>query len=137
MPQYWILKTEPTDYSYQDLEADGRTVWDGVKNNLALKHLRTMKKGDRALVYHTGTVKALIGEAVIVSRPYADPRAGDSRLVVVDIEPARKLGRPVPLADIKAAPALAQLGLVRMGRLSVVPASAAQWKHLKGMGRKA
>jgi len=137
MPQYWILKTEPTDYSYQDLEADGRTVWDGVKNNLALKHLRAMKQGDRALVYHTGTVKALIGEAVIVSPPYADPRAGDPRLVVVDIEPARQLGRPVPLAEIKAEPALAQLGLVRMGRLSVVPASAAQWKQLKGMGRKA
>jgi predicted RNA-binding protein with PUA-like domain len=137
MPQYWILKTEPTDYSYQDLEADGRTVWDGVKNNLALKHLRTMKQGDRALVYHTGNVKALIGEAVIVSPPYPDPRAGDPRLVVVDIEPARQLGRPVPLAEIKAEPALAELGLVRMGRLSVVPASAAQWKQLKGMGRKA
>ena len=137
MPQYWILKTEPTDYSYQDLEADGRTVWDGVKNNLALKHLRAMKQGDRALVYHTGNVKALIGEAVIVSPPYADPRAGDPRLVVVDLEPARQLGRPVPLAEIKAEPALAQLGLVRMGRLSVVPASATQWKQLKGMGRKA
>jgi predicted RNA-binding protein with PUA-like domain len=137
MPQYWILKTEPNDYSFQDLEADGGTVWDGVKNNLALKHIRSMKKGDRALIYHTGTVKSLIGEAVIVSPPYADPRAGDPRLVVVDIEPARQLGRPVPLAEIKAEPALAQLGLVRMGRLSVVPASAAQWKHLKGMGRKA
>ena len=137
MPQYWILKTEPTDYSYQDLEADGRTVWDGVKNNLALKHLRTMKKGDRALIYHTGTVKSLIGEAVIVSGPYADPRTDESRLVVVDIEPARPLGRPVPLAEIKAEPALAQLALVRMGRLSVVPASPEQWKRLKGMGRKA
>ncbi len=137
MPQYWILKTEPTDYSYHDLEADGRTAWDGVKNNLALKHLRTMKNGDRALIYHTGTVKALIGEAVIVSQPYADPGAADPRLVVVDIEPARRLGREVPLAEIKADPALAQLGLVRMGRLSVVPASSAQWKHLKGMGRKA
>jgi predicted RNA-binding protein with PUA-like domain len=137
MPQYWILKTEPTDYSYEDLEADGRTVWDGVKNNLALKHLRTMKQGDRALIYHTGTVKALIGEAVVTSEPYADPRAGDPRLVVVDIEPARRLGRTVPLADVKADPSLAELGLVRMGRLSVVPASAAQWKHLKGMGRKA
>ncbi len=137
MPQYWILKTEPTDYSYDALEADGRTVWDGVKNNLALKHLRTMKQGDRALIYHTGAIKSLIGEAVIVSRPYADPRANDPRLVVVDIEPSRRLGRPVPLAQIKAEPALAELGLVRMGRLSVVPASAAQWKHLKGMGRKA
>jgi len=137
MPQYWILKTEPTDYSYDDLEADRRTVWDGVKNNLALKHLRTMKKGDRALIYHTGTVKALIGEAVVTSEPYADPRAGDPRLVVVDIEPARRLGRTVPLADVKADPSLAELGLVRMGRLSVVPASAGQWKHLKGMGRKA
>jgi predicted RNA-binding protein with PUA-like domain len=137
MPQYWILKTEPTDYSYDDLEADGRTVWDGVKNNLALKHLRAMKKGDRVLVYHTGTVKSLIGEAVVTSEPYADPRAGDPRLVVVDIKPARRLGRTVPLADIKADSSLAELGLVRMGRLSVVPASAVQWKHLKGMGRKA
>lgn len=136
MPQYWILKTEPTDYSYDALEADGRTVWDGVKNNLALKHLRTMERGDQALIYHTGNVKALIGEAVIVSQPYADPRADDPRLVVVDIEPVSRLEREVPLAEIKADPALADLGLVRMGRLSVVPASPAQWKRVKGMGRK-
>ena len=136
MPQYWILKTEPDDYSYGDLEVEGATVWDGVKNNLALKHLRSMGKGDRALIYHTGKVKALIGEAVITSGPYADPRTADERLVVVDLEPVRRLGREVPLAEIKGERALADLALVRMGRLSVVPATPEQWKCLKAMGRR-
>ncbi len=134
MPQFWILKTEPNDYSFEDLENDDGTVWDGVKNNLALKHIRTMKAGDRALIYHTGSVKALIGEATIVSDPYADPRGNDDKLAVIDIEPAKRLSRPVTLAEIKADTSLADLALVRMGRLSVVPATDAQWKRLKAMG---
>jgi len=95
-----------------------------------------MKKGDRALMYHTGKVKALIGEAVITSGPYPDPGKADERLVVVDLEPARRLGREVPLAEIKAERALAELALVRMGRLSVVPATVTQWKRLTAMGRR-
>jgi len=135
MPQYWILKTEPNDYSFEDLEKDGRTVWDGVKNNLALKHIRSMKAGDQALIYHTGNVKAAIGEATILSAPYPDPRGDDERLAVIDIEHGKRLAKPVPLADVKADPSLADLALVRMGRLSVVPATSAQWKRLKAMGR--
>ncbi len=134
MPQFWILKTEPNDYSFEDLENDNGTVWDGVKNNLALKHIRTMKAGDRALIYHTGSVKALIGEATIVSDPYPDPRGNEDKLAVIDIEPAKRLSRPVTLAEIKADTSLADLALVRMGRLSVVPATDAQWKRLKAMG---
>ncbi len=136
MPQYWILKTEPTSYSYDDLERDATTTWDGVRNALALKHLRTMKRGDEALIYHTGKEKALIGKARIVSNPYPDPGAGDLKLVVVDLEPAGRLPSPVPLATIKAAKSLATLGLVRMGRLSVVPATATQWKRLLALAAR-
>jgi predicted RNA-binding protein with PUA-like domain len=135
MPQYWILKTEPNSYSFEDLQNDAGTVWDGVKNNLALKHIRAMKTGDRALIYHTGTVKALIGEATVVSDPYADPEGDDDKLVVVDLEPGKRLARSVPLAEIKAETTLADLALVRMGRLSVVPATDAQWKRLMAMGQ--
>jgi predicted RNA-binding protein with PUA-like domain len=135
MPQHWILKTEPTDYSWDDLTADGSAVWDGVRNNLALKHLRTMRPGDRVLIYHTGKVKAVIGEAKVTSEPYPDPNGSDDRLAVVDLAPVRPLSRPVPLADIKADQALADLALVRMGRLSVVPATPEQWKHLVRMGQ--
>jgi len=135
VPQYWILKSEPNDYSYDDLVSDGGTVWDGVRNNLALKHLRAMHEGDRALVYHTGKEKALVGEARITSAPYPDPQGEDPRLVVVDLEPVRRLDRAVPLAEIKAREDLADLGLVRIGRLSVVPATAEQWNRLLAMGR--
>ena len=135
MPQYWILKTEPNSYSFEDLQNDAGTVWDGVKNNLALKHIRTMKSGDKALVYHTGTVKALIGEANVVSDPYPDPQGDSDKLVVVDLKPGKRLGRPVPLAEIKAEASLADLALVRMGRLSVVPATDKQWKRLMAMGQ--
>jgi len=135
MPQYWILKTEPDAYSWDDLVADGRAVWDGVRNNLALKHMRTMRRGDRVLIYHTGAVKALVGEARVTSAPYPDPKADDDRFVVFDLEPVRPLGRAVPLAEIKGDSALADLGLVRMGRLSVVPATAEHWQHLMRLGK--
>jgi predicted RNA-binding protein with PUA-like domain len=130
MPSYWILKTEPTSYSYDDLTREKRTRWDGVKNNLALKHLRTMQAGDAVLVYHSGKEKALVGQAKVASKPYADPEAGDPKLVVVDIQAAGALPRPVTLREIKADKALAELALVRMPRLSVVPATQAQWKRM-------
>ena len=137
MPGYWILKTEPSSYSYDQLEADGRTVWEGVKNAQALIHIRSMQPGDEALIYHSGSGKALVGLARIVSQPYPDPAAGDPKLVVVDIEATRRLPREVPLADIKADPAFKDLGLVRQGRLSVVPVPPAGWKRLLGMSRNA
>ncbi len=119
---YWILKTEPSSYSYDQLERDKKTVWDGVRNNLALKHLKAMRKGDRALIYHTGKEKAAVGLADVVSVPYTDP--ADPALVVVDISASGRLPRPVTLKEIKAERAFADMPLVRMSRLSVGPATA-------------
>jgi len=129
---YWILKTEPSTYSFQRLVQERTAVWDGVTNPVALKHLRSMAKGDAVLIYHTGDQKACVGLAEVTSAPYPDPK--DPKLVVVDLEAGRPLPRTVPLAAIKAEPAFADLALVRMGRLSVVPATAAQWKKLLAMG---
>ena len=134
MAGHWILKTEPSAYSFSRLRSEGRAVWDGVTNPLALKHLREMAVGDDVLIYHTGDEKAAVGLARVVRAAYPDPEAGDPRLVVVDLEAGRPLPKPVPLAAVKADPAFADLALVRMGRLSVVPVPAAQWKRLLAMG---
>ena len=136
MPNYWILKTEPSTYSFDQLERDKTAVWDGVKNNLALKHIRQMTPGDRILIYHTGDEKAVIGMAEVMSVPYPDPKKNDPKLVVVDLKAAGRLPQPVPLAAIKADKAFASLALVTMGRLSVVPATAEQWKRLLQLGGK-
>ena len=134
MPSYWIVKTEPSTYSYEDLARQKTAVWDGVKNNLALKHLRQMKPGDRVLVYHTGDEKAVVGVAEVRSDAYPDPKHKDPKLVVVDLKAEERLPRPVPLAQIKQDRAFTDLGLVRMGRLSVMPASAEQYQRLVKMG---
>lgn len=117
----WLLKTEPTTYSFDDLVRDGKTVWDGVSNPVALKHLRSMKKGDGILIYHTGNEKAIVGLARVVSAPYPDPRSKDPRLVVVEIAPGRKFERPVTLQEVKADKAFTGFELVRIPRLSVMP----------------
>ena len=134
MSNYWIVKTEPSTYSYDDLERQKTAVWDGVKNNLALKHLRQMKPGDRVLVYHTGDEKAVVGEAEVTSEAYPDPKRKDPKLAVLDVRAVERLPRPVPLAEIKKDRAFADLGLVRIGRLSVMPASAEQFKRLVNLG---
>jgi len=134
LPNYWIVKTEPSTYSFDQLERDATTVWDGVRNNLALKHLREMKRGDRVLVYHSGEEKAVVGLAEVAAEAYPDPKQNDPKLVVVDLKAAGRLPRPVPLAEIKQEPAFADLALVRIGRLSVAPASAEQFKRLLKMG---
>jgi predicted RNA-binding protein with PUA-like domain len=133
MPGYWILKSEPSNYAYTDLERDGRTVWDGVRNAQALIHIRSMKKGDQALFYHTGDQKAITGLARIASDPYSDPRASDPKLAVVDLVPDKSASNPVPLSAIKADPEFATLGLVRHSRLSIVPVPADQWNRLLRM----
>lgn len=135
MPGYWILKTEPGTYSFDRLVTERRAVWDGVTNALALKHIRSMAKGDHAGIYHTGDEKALVGLARIASDPYPDPKGDDPKLAVVDVEAGDRLPHPVTLATIKADPAFAQLGLVRMSRLSVVPVPADQWKRLLSLAR--
>jgi predicted RNA-binding protein with PUA-like domain len=122
----WLLKTEPGTYSYDDLEREGRAVWDGVTNPVALKNLRAMKAGDRAFVYHTGDERAVVGRAEVVKTAYPDPRGDNDRLVVVDLKAAGRLARPVTLDEIKKLPVFADSPLVRQGRLSVVPLTAAQ-----------
>jgi predicted RNA-binding protein with PUA-like domain len=128
----WLLKTEPSTYGYDDLEREGRAVWDGVANPVALRNLRAMKEGDRVVVYHTGEEKAAVGLAEVVRAAYPDPRADDPKLVVVDLKPKGRLAEPVSLAAIKKMPLFAESPLVRQGRLSVVPLDAAQWKALVG-----
>jgi predicted RNA-binding protein with PUA-like domain len=130
MPNHWILKTDTDTYSFDDLARERRAVWDGVSNALALKHIRSMAKGDQVLIYHSGDEKALIGLARVASAPYPDPKQDDPKLVVVDIEAGTRLARPVTLAEVKADPAFADLALVRMSRLSVIPVSEAHWKRL-------
>ena len=132
----WLLKTEPSTYAYDDLEKDKRATWDGVKNPVALKNLRAMKAGEDAFVYHTGDEKAVVGTARVARAAYADPRKGDPRLVVVEIEATGRMKRPVTLAEIKALDAFAGSPLVRQGRLSVVPLTPAQWKAVTERGGK-
>lgn len=131
----WLLKTEPSEFSYDDLESAGKAVWDGVANPVALRNLKAMKAGERTIVYHTGNQKAAVGFACVVRTAYPDPKLRDPKRVVVDLEPAGRLLRPVTLAEIKALAVFAQSPLVRQGRLSVVPLTAAQWKALEGAAR--
>ena len=125
----WLLKTEPDCYSWDDLVRDKTTAWDGVTNALALKHIRSMKKGDEALVYHTGDERAAVGVARVASNPYSDPKAEDERHVVVDLKAGKRLPRPVTLSDFKGDPAFAGWDLLRIGRLSVVPVPDAMWER--------
>jgi predicted RNA-binding protein with PUA-like domain len=130
---YWLLKSEPSVYSYADLERDQKTVWDGVTNPLALKHVRQVQKGDLALIYHTGDEKSVVGIAEIASGPYADPKQTNSKLAVFDIKPQKKLDRSVSLSEIKANQKFKDFELVRLARLSVMPVSEAYWNLLMKM----
>jgi predicted RNA-binding protein with PUA-like domain len=126
----WILKTDSGVYPFDQLERDRRTVWDGVSNAVALKHIRSMAPGDPLLIYHSGATKEIVGLARVASPPYPDPKQKESGLTVVDIEFDRRLPKPVSLAAVKADPVFADLGLVRQPRLSVLPVAEAQWKRL-------
>lgn len=133
MPKRWLFKTEPSEYSYDDLEREKKAVWDGVNNNLALKNLREVRLGDEILIYHTGNEKAVVGIAEAVSEPYPDPTANDEKQVVVNLKPKRRLSRPVTLNEIKANEALREFDLVRLARLSVMPISNDYWHVLQDM----
>jgi predicted RNA-binding protein with PUA-like domain len=122
----WLLKTEPTTYSYDDLERDGRAVWDGVANPVALKNLRAAKAGDLAVIYHTGAEKSAVGLARVVRAAYADPKADDAKLVAIDLEPLRRLAAPIALSAFKSSPLFRASPLVTQGRLSVVALTAEQ-----------
>jgi predicted RNA-binding protein with PUA-like domain len=122
---HWVVKTEPSTYSYDDLAREGTTVWDGVKNPVAAKHLRAMAPGDDVFVYHTGDEKTIVGLAKVVAQ--------DQKLGLPTLKAVRPVPRPVTLAEIKADKAFADLGLVRMGRLSVVPVPSPQFQKLLKM----
>jgi predicted RNA-binding protein with PUA-like domain len=130
MANYWLLKSDPEDYGFDDLVKDGKAVWDGVSNNLALQNMRKMKKGDVILIYHTGDEKALVGVAIAASNPYPDPKADNEKLVVIDLKPKKRVKRAVSLSEIKALPEFADFQLVKMPRLSVMPVSLDQYQRL-------
>jgi predicted RNA-binding protein with PUA-like domain len=127
----WLVKEEPTHYNYDALARDGKTSWTGVRNPLAQKHLRSMKKGDRVFYYHTGDEKAIVGIAKVLSSPYEDPGDKEGKLWAVDIGPVRKLAKPVTLASVKADKRFADFPLVRIPRLSVMPVDDDQWSALE------
>ncbi|MGQ0714444.1 MAG: EVE domain-containing protein [Gemmatimonadaceae bacterium] len=131
MPSHWLLKTEPSTYSWDDLQREKTAVWDGVSNPVALKNLAAMKPGDDALIYHTGGERAVVGLARVTKAAYPDPKAKDPKLLVVEIASVRRLA-PVALADIKSDPLFKESPLVRQGRLSVVSLNDAQFQRLQG-----
>ena len=127
----WLFKEEPTHYSFDDFLRDKKTVWSGVKNALAQKHLRSVKKGDRVFFYHTGDERAVVGIARAAGDAYPDPKDPSGKLAVVDIVPVKKLPRPVTLAEIKADKSFRDFPLVRISRLSVMPVSDKEWARIE------
>jgi predicted RNA-binding protein with PUA-like domain len=127
----FLFKEEPTHYSFDDLTRDGKTSWTGVKNPLAQKHLRSVKKGDRIFYYHTGDEKAVVGVMKAAGDAYPDPGDKSGKLYAVDVAPGKKLPRAVTLAEIKADAAFKDFPLVRISRLSVMPVSDAEWNRIE------
>ena len=133
---HWLLKTEPNEYSYDDLVKEGTTVWDGVSNALALKYLRTMETGDTAFIYHTGKERQIIGTAEIVSQPYPDPALNDPKRVVVKVKMGDIIPNSVSLKQIKQDEYFNNFDLVKLPRLSIVPVSESHWQRLLEMGKE-
>ena len=133
----WLFKEEPSNYDFDALVRDGRTSWTGVRNLLAQKHLKSVKKGERIFFYHTGDEKAVVGICRAAGAPYADPADTSGKLYAVDVEPVRKLKRPVALSAIKADRRFADLPLTRMPRLSVMPISDEDWDAIVAMSQAA
>ena len=127
----WLFKEEPTNYSFDALVKDKKTVWSGVRNPVAQKHLRAVKKGDRIFYYHTGGEKAVVGICKALADAYADPDDASGKASVVDVAPVKKLPRPVTLAEIKADASFKDFPLVRISRLSVMPVSDAEWARIE------
>jgi predicted RNA-binding protein with PUA-like domain len=133
----WLFKEEPTHYGFDALVRDKRTVWSGVRNPLAQKHLRSVKKGDRIFYYHTGDEKAIVGICKALGDAYADPNDASGKASVVDVAPVKKLARPVTLAEIKADTAFKDFPLVRISRLSVMPVTDAEWTRIEMLAARA
>jgi predicted RNA-binding protein with PUA-like domain len=132
----WLFKEEPDSYSFADLQKDGSTVWSGVTNALAQKHLRSVNKGDRIFFYHTGDEKAVVGVMEAAADPTPDPDDEAGKRVVLTVKPVKKLKHPVTLAAIKAEKAFAGWELVRVARLSVMPVGEELWKKIEAMSEK-
>ncbi len=127
---YWLVKSEPFKYSWDKFEEDGKTFWDGVRNYQARNNLKAMQKGDLVLFYHSNEGMEVVGIAKVVKEAYQDPTTEDERWVVVDLKPYKKLKNPVSLATMKGIPELAQIGLIRQGRLSVMPLKAEEFDKI-------
>ncbi|HEY7716640.1 MAG TPA: EVE domain-containing protein [Candidatus Binatia bacterium] len=136
MATRWLFKTEPSVYSFQQLHKDKQTMWDGVANNLALKNLKDIQKGELIFIYHTGDEKAAVGVAKALGGAYPDPSKKDPKLLVVDIEAVKPLAKPVTLAEVKAHPKLKNFDLVRNSRLSIMKVSDEQWEIMEGIAKK-
>ncbi|MEM9174563.1 MAG: EVE domain-containing protein [Myxococcota bacterium] len=132
---YWLMKSEPFKYSWDDLVKDGQTYWDGVRNYEARNHLAAMKNGDLALYYHSNEGKEVVGIVEIVGEGYPDPTADDPQWVVVDVAPVVPFTEPVGLATIKADPKFPEIQLVKRGRLSVVPLTPEEFRHVAKLGK--
>jgi predicted RNA-binding protein with PUA-like domain len=130
----WLVKSEPFKYSWDDFVRDGRTYWDGVRNHAARNNLQAMRKGDLVLYYHSNEGREVVGLARVARESYPDPTSDDPRWVVVDLAPVTALARPVPLAEIKADPALAKIPLVRQSRLSVMPIDSKAFQRILRLG---
>ena len=133
---YWLVKEEPTKYSYNDLVTDKKTVWDGVGNNLALKYIRQISKGDEIFYYHTGKEKSIVGIAKVIKGYYSDPKKIDEKFVVFDIRPMRKLLRPITLKEIKSNKIFKDFELVKIPRLSVMPVTKKYWNEIIKLSNK-
>ncbi|MEK6966578.1 MAG: EVE domain-containing protein [Thermoproteota archaeon] len=136
MVNYWLVKQEPTSYSFDTLETEGKAVWDGVHNNLALKHINGMKKGDQAFFYHSGDEKQIVGILEVISNPYPNPKEKDKRFVVVDVKHKKRLKRPVTLAEIKKEKKFKDWELLRISRLSVMPVPKEIWDEILEKSQK-
>jgi predicted RNA-binding protein with PUA-like domain len=134
---YWLVKSEPAKYSFDDLRRDGKTVWDGVRNNTAALHLKAMKPGDEVLYYHSQEGLAAVGIAKVVREAFPDPTDPAGRFVAVELAPVRPLAKPVALAQMKADPALADMAMLRLFRLSVSPVKPAEWAAILAMAGEA
>lgn len=132
--QYWLVKSEPFKYNWEQFVADKQTFWDGVRNYQARNNLRAMKKGDLVLWYHSNEGMEVVGIAKVVKEAYQDPTTEDTNWVVVDLKPFKKLKKPVSLVQIKAHPLLQNIGLVKQGRLSVMPLQAEEFDMILEMG---
>ena len=135
MPKHWLFKTEPQNYSFDDLARDQRVMWGGVRNSVTLKNLRDVRLGDQILIYHAGEENAVVGLAEAVTDAYPDPEENDESIVVVDIRPRRKFSQPVLLAEIKASDALSDLDPARLPLLAVMPVSNLHWEAFQEFSR--